>query len=449
MANVYVDSAAAGAGTGADWANAYTTLAAACAAKAAGDDFWVASGHAESTAGVVTVACPGTLASPCRIISVNKAGSVPPVAADILAGASIATTGANALTINGHFYAYGLTYSAGSGAVSAPLILGGSAGNKQTHDTPTLISLSSSTSNMNTGQVAGGVEITLLNPKFKFGAIGSSLVCSSVLNIRGGSVLAGGANVTAFLDPTAAARYPMPTDISGFDFSGWAAGLFLVKGGASLQNGSVKFRNCKLPGSWSGALFSAALTAAGLRGEMYNCAADTANYKLWIEDIIGSIRDETTIVRTGGASDGTTPFSWKMVTNADSDNISNILRSPEIFLFNGTTGSKTLTAEIIHSGVGSGAAGAFTNQEIWLEVQYLGSAATPVSSFATNRAATVLTAAADQAASTATWTSSPATPVKQKLSVTFTANLAGMYIATICLAPASKTVYVDPVITVS
>src|SRR5437868_15183324 len=116
MANVYVDSAAAGAGTGADWTNAYTTLGAATAAKAAGDDFWVASGHAESAGSAKTITFPGTSASPNRCISVNKAGSAPPVAADILAGASITTTGANSIAINGAVYGEGITLNAGDAA---------------------------------------------------------------------------------------------------------------------------------------------------------------------------------------------------------------------------------------------------------------------------------------------------------------------------------------------
>ena len=43
-------SVAAGAGTGADWANAYTTLSAAFTAKAAGDVFFVSEDHAETGA---------------------------------------------------------------------------------------------------------------------------------------------------------------------------------------------------------------------------------------------------------------------------------------------------------------------------------------------------------------------------------------------------------------
>jgi hypothetical protein len=67
MASVYVRSGAAGAGTGADWANAYTTLAAAFTAKAAGDVFYVSDDHAETQASAMTLVSPGTAANPCFV----------------------------------------------------------------------------------------------------------------------------------------------------------------------------------------------------------------------------------------------------------------------------------------------------------------------------------------------------------------------------------------------
>src|SRR4029077_14277585 len=98
MANVYVDSNAAGAGTGADWANAYTTLGAALTAKAAGDSFFVAHNHAETAASAKVLTSPGTVSNPCFIYCVSSAGSVPPVSADLRTTATITTTGAFAIT---------------------------------------------------------------------------------------------------------------------------------------------------------------------------------------------------------------------------------------------------------------------------------------------------------------------------------------------------------------
>src|SRR5687768_5568902 len=98
MAHVYVDSNASGAADGSSWTDAYTTLSAAATAEAAGDNFWVAQDHAETQASAMTIAFPGTAASPNTCICVNKAGSVPPVAADLATTATVTTTGANGLT---------------------------------------------------------------------------------------------------------------------------------------------------------------------------------------------------------------------------------------------------------------------------------------------------------------------------------------------------------------
>jgi hypothetical protein len=51
--------------------------------------------------------------------------------------------------------------------------------------------------------------------------------------------------------------------------------------------------------------------------------------------------------------------------------------------------------------------------------------------------------------STVTWTSSPATPQKQKLVVTFTPRVAGRVRGQVRLGRASTTVYVNPVIAIT
>src|SRR5258708_39638600 len=116
MTNVYVRSGATGAGTGTDWANAYATLTLALSGKAAGDVFYIAHDHAESTATAVTLTSPGTNANPCYFYCVNSAGSVPPASADLRTTATVTTTGNNNLTLAGTWgEIYGIIFTAGSG----------------------------------------------------------------------------------------------------------------------------------------------------------------------------------------------------------------------------------------------------------------------------------------------------------------------------------------------
>ena len=124
MANRYVYSGAGGAATGADWANAHLTMAAAITASTAGDTFYVAHDHSETTAAAVQLAFKGTAAAPDRVLCVNRVGSVPPVSADLVTVPSgiIATSGASNLGVQGHVYIYGLIFTASSGAVAAALV---------------------------------------------------------------------------------------------------------------------------------------------------------------------------------------------------------------------------------------------------------------------------------------------------------------------------------------
>ena len=83
-------------------------------------------------------------------------------------------------------------------------------------------------------------------------------------------------------------------------------------------------------------------------------------------------------------------------------------------------------------------------KEIWVEVEYRDTSGSRRSVEITDHRATLLTTAADQTTSSATWTTTGLTnPNKQKLAVTFTPQVAGYSVARIVLAKPSKTVYVD------
>ena len=127
MANWYIWSGATGTGTGADWTNAFTTLTAAMN-KAAGDVFYVAHDHAQTQATSVTANYAiGTEANPNRMYCVDRAGSVPPVAADLRTTATVTTTTNASITFTGAFSeVYGIIFSAGSGASAGSILLGAS-----------------------------------------------------------------------------------------------------------------------------------------------------------------------------------------------------------------------------------------------------------------------------------------------------------------------------------
>lgn len=178
---------------------------------------------------------------------------------------------------------------------------------------------------------------------------------------------------------------------------------------------------------------------------MINCDSADTHYTYRKHAQLGTIRDETTIVRTGGQDVDGTGISLKMVTNANAEFPMLTLDTFELQKEVTSVGSSvTATVEFLHDSVT-----ALTDAEIWLDIQYLGTSGLPISSFISDGISVVVAPAA-QASSSETWTTTGMTnPNKQKLSVTFTPQEAGMIIATVRLAKASYTVYVDPKITLS
>ena len=205
-------------------------------------------------------------------------------------------------------------------------------------------------------------------------------------------------------------------------------------------------RNCKLPASWAGATVEPASTNGLQVYDMANCDSAATNYRRIWPCIRGATYTETTLVRTGGANDGVTPLSWRVVSNTGAQYPSLPCESPDVVRWNDAVGgSITATLEILHDSATN-----LTDKEVWVEVSYLADSGSPKGAFVNDSQPNVLGTAADQTASSETWTTTGmSNPNKQKLSVTFTPQMKGFIRAKVFLAKASKTIYVDPVLTVT
>lgn len=439
MANVYVYSGAAGGGTGADWTNAYTTLVAAFTAKAAGDDFWVAHDHAETAAAAKIIAAKGTAAAPNRIICVNRAGSVPPVSADLRTTATITTTGAFAITLGaGVGYFYGITFSSGSGVVSAGITASNTAGAwvldqcKLSSPGTTL-----SATKIAIGTTSSGVRqrFTLIGTTLQFGNVNDSIsiqevgfVWRNTLNAIAGAIfpttLFGGA-------------YPAAVLLEGVDLSALGSGKTLV--GAASSAKQFVFKDCKLGASVT--ISAAPTDQGGHEAILIRCDSGDTNYRTEKYRHEGTLTTKTTIVRTGGASDGTTPIAWEIVTSANSKRYMPFEALP-ISIWNETVGSAiTLTVQGIWGG------GAVpTNADIWMDVEFLGTSGFPIGSFTTSGPADQLAAGTNLPAGSGTWGGST---TKFALTVSITPQEKGPITVYVKAAAASQTFYIDPLITVT
>jgi hypothetical protein len=345
-----------------------------------------------------------------------------------------------------HYYIYGVIFNPSSDASASSASFTNNSTGWSEYENCSVLLTGTNSGNVVTvcGSTDGGARWRNCTYRFANAGQGISSVARVMAEIEGGSILSGGtAPSTSLFKPGS----PSVWKVSGMDLTNGATAMNLT----ATTGVGIKFyiRNCKLPASWSGSLNSSA-PGSNSEYEMHNCDSGDTNYRYWRKTQYGEAVSETTIIKTGGASDGTTGLSWKLTSNASAEFPHAYFKSGEIVKWNETTGSAiTVTVDVIHSGVGGGGSGDFTDKELWLEVEYFGTSGFPLGSPINDRAADILGAAADQDNSSATWTSEPATPVKQKLNVTFTPQEKGYIYAKVCLAVASKTVYVDfePVVT--
>jgi hypothetical protein len=251
-----------------------------------------------------------------------------------------------------------------------------------------------------------------------------------------GAIAAGSTIPTALFTSSQAGENTWVT-ARGVDFSGITTAL-VANTSAGVQ---CLFDSCRVA---SGVTRYGTGSVANTRDlvELINCYDGTSILNESYQPA-GSVTTERTITLSGGAADDVGTFSHKLVSNANIDKFCNTLNGFWLDLEHQAVGSsKTATVEIISSA-------SLNTDEISLLLEYQGTSGSPVASITTSLPATVLTAASAVTASTATWNSSPATPVRQLLSVGFVPQLAGRVRGQVRLGKPSTTVYVNPVITIA
>jgi hypothetical protein len=428
VASWYVWSGAGGAGTGADWANAFTTVSAALTAGSAGDTYYVASDHAQTQASALTITLKGSLTNYDKFFSVNRAGSVPPsLPTDLLVGASIATTGAFQLTVSGAGRGYfsGFTFSAGSGAVSSILIFGPSALKLENCALKKLGTVGSS----NAITFNGPEPVELVNTTVQFGSTSDNLRIDPQVRWLNTPSAIQGATIPTTLFVRQAVNEMV---VSGVDLSALGSNTLVT----NFTGGNIFFVNCTVGAT---VVLSATPSSNSFSSiQLLGCNNTTNVERNETVSFRGNLTTETTIVRTSGASDGTTAYSHKITTNTNPQPAAPF----EIFegmMWNSVTGaSKTLTVHCVNDGV------TLQDADIWVEAQYLGSSASPIATLVSS--STVFpTTPTNLSTESGAWTTTGLTsPVQQKFSVTFTPQMAGLIRWKVKIVKVSTTVYVCP-----
>lgn len=437
MAIIYVRSTdGSDVDPGTTWALAKATLAGAFAIAAAGDTIYVSQVHAETQASGITLTSPGTIASPVRVICGND-GATPPTA--LATTATISSTGASsAISFGAGFtYYYGITFSVADSTNPGNITVGSTNASRKNIFERCVLKINGSNGSSRIsfhGASAGNLkqEVWLIDSTFQFGQAAQGLIFNA-----GDFKWTGSASTTAGTVPTTLLLQPSTTLparvlIRGVDLS--PLGSSNIINLAQTSNFEALIENCKLGSSFS--LVTGTIGGATYVTCVNNDSGDT-NYKFERQSYQGNISHEIIIVRSGGSSNGVTPFSRKMVSSANTK-FFDPLESIPITFYNTSTGSITVEAEIVTDNV------TLTDAEAWIEVSYPGTSGFPLYLVSSDRATNILTTPANQTTSTVTWTTTGlTTPVKQVLSVTFTPTKAGPIRARVMLAKASTTMYVD------
>jgi hypothetical protein len=419
----------------------------------AGDQILVASNHAETWTAALNSTYLGTPAAPVKILSVDETVVPSTNLTTLKAGASVLTTAGASGTSGaifggsanstGGLYMYGVTIAVGNATASAAIILGQAGAQSEfVIESCNFIINGSGTSGRfvigPSGSSSGvGQMIRLKNCTLKFANAGHSIkLGSGYVNIDGLSLTSDSTAPTTLFSSIGAGSHSIAR-MSGCDFSKVAGYLFDMTA-ASTCEWDIYVSSSKLANAVT--MKTGTIPKRGIRINLHNCDSTNTNYREYHASYAGEIQQEATTVRTGGATNGTTPISWKMESSAN-NRIEMPLVSDWIPIWNESTGS-ALTATVEIAGESS-----LTNADISLEIQYLGNASYPISSFASNAPANILTAGTTLPTSSVSWGGSPT--YKQYMQTSFTPQMKGYIMARVILAKASVISFVDTKITVS
>jgi len=416
------------------------TLAAALTAAGAGGVVHVSSIHAETQASAMTLTSPGTAASPVTVICVADWGAATGagVPTTVATTGTITTTGNSNITLNGFCHAYGISIIAGSGSTGTASINCGTSSPFHWVLNSCVVRIAtsgaSSRLNINSSFTQGSHRLDLYDCTLSFGST------SQEFRNQGGRFCMHGGSVSETIPTTlisnASDLIPNEYVFSGVDLSALGSGKNIAGMSAAVRSW-ITLHNCKLNASVTLTTGSVANLGGTVCQVVNSDSADT-NYRYYFQDYAGTITHETTIVRTGGASDGVTGFSRKFVSTANSKFYAPLI-GPWFKFWSSTLSSITVAVEIVTDNV------TLTDAEAWVEVLHPGTSGFPLGVFADDRAADILATPANQTSSSETWTTTGlTTPVKQALSKSVTPAEVGWVYARVVLAKASATVYACP-----
>lgn len=356
MAKYYLWSGATGAGTGADKANAFTTLAAAiAAASSSGDYILVHKTHTETRGADVSYTTLASINIICVDADASDAPAVQTSAQGFLDGGNLSWE----LYGNGHsVLMYGVNITGTGTGVEVITFAGTTAGGGDINLRSCTIDLSGTSGTQDFAVRIGNADspcaVTFTNCVVKLRNSYTYFNVLAAFKMVGGSITGGTLgnliNFQSTLDISGGYA-----EFVGVDMSGVTSVSALV-GDSNLTTGTARFDRCRLPAT---APLLAAQTLPGVAGNrvfVWDChSGDTHGYHGYA-DGTGSVVSDFTIKRTAGAAGQ----SWRITTTAKASAISPFV-TPPIQMLNDTLSSMTPYVEILRNG----SATAYKDNQVW------------------------------------------------------------------------------------
>lgn len=401
----YDTNAAAGADTGLSKADAFKTIVSALAGTTKGD--YIYTSHlSNDTDNFITVNIDSRI-----FISVDFAGSTPPVPADWIRGAiwngfGISSSDVIVQSTSGG-YVYGFVLTATDNIQFT-------FGNQVMHNCEYSTSGFNDLLDLRGNAIHLDCDITL-------GSV-------SWINVASGShnIIIGG-SLSGTTDPVIKMTGGVLT-LKNVDISSWAGLLVSFNNSTTPQR--VILEGCILN---AGVTLSNAITDIGPSLDLYGSSATNQPYIILEDSFYGTMQSETTVIKTGGSSDGVTPISLKFVSNANPivgyNGINNVM---PILFWADTIGNNTFEVDVLTDGL------TLTEEDAFIEVCH------PQAGVQRALASSVDHAGANLAASAATWvTTGIGAPSKQKISITVNVGQKGWIEARLYFTRPSAVMYAD------
>ena len=363
------------------------------------NNIYVASDHTEVWSTSPTMTSPTSGNGTNYVYCVSNSVSLPPLSSNLAKTASISTLGNTFLTL-GHGNVssadfYGINLYCATGAFSQNLNLGGGTTAGIMHMSNCILSLT----NTGSGAFNLGSNTTCIldNVTLTFNATGQSICSSGKLYWKGTGSSLSGTTPTNLV--TSNFIGPASIILEGVDLSSLGSGCTIFNNSnANNRYQLQQIINCKLNSSVT-------VSSSGGWQDVYlvNCDSTTTNYRHEKYGGGGSSVILTSVVRTGGASNGTTPLSWFVNTPS-----SGPLAWPAYFDCFPISVWNTVTASTVNVTLYGiiNSASLPTNDQIWFDVSYMGSSSSPLATIVTNTKSNgLVTGTALPSDSTSSWDS--------------------------------------------